>query len=77
MSGLALEKRSIKNTKYGFRTIFGLNEGGMEVGIGNAEGGIKKEREHRRGRWGKGDGGWGTGDWGWGERETGGWGTGD
>jgi hypothetical protein len=32
MSGLEFEKGSIKNTKYGFLTIFGLNDGGFECG---------------------------------------------
>ena len=56
MSGLRVGKGSAEKTKYGFQTIFGLNEGGMEVGIGNAEGGIKR----RWGDWGAprgGDGG--------------------
>jgi len=52
MSRFEVEKRNRNKTKYGFRTIFGLNEG--RSGRVNWEGGIKKRRgAPERGRYGR------------------------
>jgi hypothetical protein len=45
MIGVVVEKGSAKKTKYGFRTIFGLNEG--RYGMKKAEGGSRKKGKRR------------------------------